>query len=228
MLIRAIILSTLFFTGSAIADSVHEARNVMTANGTAVADGGNSTFSTVTVIVNATAVYNVTEAIPTPTNNGTEVWTTIIAAPMNTSVACFCDTPVTIAQTENQNITVWGPTFTNITNITVTALPAAATAANITATVFPTAAAAANITVTVLPTAAAAANGTVCPCQVVVTNQTVLPTTQAVGAAVAGETPFEANKNILNANSGIMEIASIQFAAISIFFGLVGAGATLL
>ncbi|KAG8920463.1 hypothetical protein FRC00_009985 [Tulasnella sp. 408] len=86
----------------------------------------------------------------------------------------------------------------------------------------------ANITVTALPTSAATNNTTTCPCQVVWDNQTILPTTQSVGAATVGETGAQSNNLLLNTNSGIMEIASIQLAAISIFFGLVGAGVTLL
>ncbi|KAG9042934.1 hypothetical protein FS837_010204 [Tulasnella sp. UAMH 9824] len=86
----------------------------------------------------------------------------------------------------------------------------------------------ANITVTVLPTSAVTNNGTACPCQVVGTNQTILPTTQSVGAATAGETGAKSNNLLLNANGGMMEIASVQLAAISIFFGIVGAGVTLL
>ncbi|KIO27447.1 hypothetical protein M407DRAFT_190621 [Tulasnella calospora MUT 4182] len=194
MLARAIVLVTSFLAGSAIADSVHGVRNITAANITVVNDGGNSTFTT--VIVNATYVYNATEAVPTPTTIGAEVWTSTLA-PMNTSTACFCSIPASITPTENQTVTVQEPT------------PA-------------------NMTVTVLPTAAVAVNATTCPCQVVSINQTVFPTTQAVGPAAVEGTAAQNNNLLLNANSGIMEIASVQLAAISIFFGLVGAGVTLL
>ncbi|KAG8954047.1 hypothetical protein FRC04_001031 [Tulasnella sp. 424] len=102
MIARAVIPGVLLLAGSAIANQVHEARDVTTEAIIAVTEGGTTYFTTVTSIIKPTST------------------------PIDTSTACYCSIPVTTATAEIQTLTVHGPTPTTMT---VTVLPASPDAA---------------------------------------------------------------------------------------------------
>ncbi|KAG9028443.1 hypothetical protein FS837_003882, partial [Tulasnella sp. UAMH 9824] len=112
MLSRAIIPLALLFAGVAIANKVHEARDLTTEIVVAITDNGITRTTTIS------SVYTPTLG-PDATPTGTEVnfpedriSTTL---PIDTSTACYCSIPVTTYTTQIQTVTIHGPTPTVLT-----------------------------------------------------------------------------------------------------------------
>ncbi|KAG8954048.1 hypothetical protein FRC04_001032 [Tulasnella sp. 424] len=224
MLAQGIVLSSLLLAGSAFADQV-QARYVTTEVAVTELVAASSPF---TPIINATNALNATEGVATATAYATAVTSTM--APAN-ATACFCSIPYTANVTEafTANVTEAFGTV-NVTEaastVNVTEAFSTAYVNGSTPTTRPIAAKATSQAVAV------AASATLCPCQPAATAQATNQTTQPVGVpttqSVSAETQGIGKNQVLNANSAVMEIVSIQLAGVFTFIGLVGASVTFL
>ncbi|KAG8954049.1 hypothetical protein FRC04_001033 [Tulasnella sp. 424] len=208
MLARRIIPSALLLAGSALANPVQPVTEVVA-----------TSYPVFTSVIPATHPLSVTEGVPTATTYA-EVFTSTMAA-VSTSLGCVCSVPFVAYAVESQ-----APISSESDPITVAAASSAVFTSSPSSPVFTS-----QSPTFISP--AIASTATFCPCQQVTTSQVVsqtttqsfvAPTTQSAGA----ETQGVDQNQVLNANGAVMEIVSIQLAAVFTFIGLVGAGVTLL
>lgn len=143
------------------------------------------------------------------------------------TTACFCPIAFTANVTATQALNITATQAFNITENQALSVNGSIP------TTIAVAAEATTITVAAEATSqAVAASATLCACQPVTTalavNQTAQPAGVPTTQSVSAETQGLGKNQVLNANSGVMEMISIQVAGVFTFIGLVGASATFL